>query len=130
MRKYIFLFIAIAWTIAITIVSLVPVKEPEALQFLYADKLVHIGIYFFFTIVWFMAFSKGITTNTLQKNALLFSGVFSFLYGIAIELMQENLVISREGDWQDALANTIGIIVAIFIIKWFIAKSRKLKTQN
>lgn len=130
MRKYIFSVLAIAWTIAITVLSLVQLKGPELLHFSYADKLMHILIYFLFTVIWFVAFSRGITNEKLQKNALMASAAFSFVYGIIVEVMQETLVTTRQGDWQDALANTIGIIVAIFTIKWFIVKNRKLKTQN
>jgi len=129
-HKYIFSFAAIAWTVAITILSLITLKEPELLQFLHADKLMHMLIYFVFTGIWFLAFSKGITNEILQKNALIVSAAFSFVYGIGIEFMQQTLVVSRQGDWQDVLANTIGIILAIFLIKWFIAKNRKLKTLN
>ncbi|WP_298508609.1 VanZ family protein [uncultured Kordia sp.] len=130
MLKYIFSVGAIAWTIAITILSLITLKGPQVLHFSYADKLMHGIIYFLFTIAWFLAFSRGITNDKLQKNALLISALFAFVYGIIIEIMQETLVENRQGDWQDALANTTGIIFAIFIIKWFIAKNRKLKTQN
>ncbi|MEM6720272.1 MAG: VanZ family protein [Bacteroidota bacterium] len=129
-RKYIFSFLAIAWTITITILSLIELKGPQVLQFSYADKLMHGIIYFSVTVAWFLAFQKGITNEALQKNALTRCALFAFIYGIAVEIMQETLVTTRQGDWQDALANTIGIIVAIFTIKWFIAKNRKLKTQN
>lgn len=130
MRKYIFSAIAVAWTVVITILSLVKIKGPQVLHFSYSDKLVHGVIYFLFTIIWFFAFSKGIANKTLRKNALIASATFSFIYGVSIEIMQETLVTTRQGDWQDALANTTGIIFAIFIIKWCVVKNRKLKTQN
>ncbi|PTX63843.1 VanZ like protein [Kordia periserrulae] len=121
---------AVAWTIVITILSLVELKGPQALHFSYADKLMHGIIYFLVTIVWFFAFSKGITRDSLQKNAIKASAILAFVYGIIIEILQETLVTNRQGDWQDALANTIGIILAVFTIKWFIANKTTLKTQN
>ncbi|AXG69504.1 VanZ like family protein [Kordia sp. SMS9] len=130
MRKYIFSVVAIVWTIAITVLSLIQIKGPQAFHFSYADKVMHIIIYCSLTLTWFFAFSRGITNEFLQKNALMASAVVCFIYGIAVEVMQETLVTTRQGDWQDALANTIGIILAIFIIKWFIAKYIKLKTHN
>lgn len=130
MLKYVFSVGALAWTIAITILSLIELKGPQVLHFSYADKLIHGIIYFAFTIAWFLAFSKGVTNEVLKKNALVISAVFALMYGVIIEIIQETLVTNRQGDWQDALANTTGIIFAIFIIKWFIAKNRKLKTQN
>ncbi|MGH1384387.1 VanZ family protein [Kordia sp.] len=130
MRKYIFSVIAIGWTVAITILSLIKIKGPQVLHFSYSDKLIHGVIYFLFTVIWFFALLKGITNDTLRKNALIASAAFAFIYGVSVEIMQETLVTTRQGDWQDVLANTTGIIFAIFIIKWGVAKNRKLKTQN
>jgi len=112
-RKYIFSVVAIAWTIAITVLSLIQIKGPQAFHFSYADKVMHIIIYFSLTVTWYFAFSRGITNEVLKKNALIVSGIVCFIYGIAVEIMQETLVTTRQGDWQDALANTIGIILAI-----------------
>jgi VanZ family protein len=128
--KYLFSATAIAWTITITILSFVSLKDTQVLSFSYADKVMHAGVYFVFTVVWFFAFSRGITTKILNKKAIIISAIFAFLYGASIEILQEKLVKERQGDWQDVVANTIGIIFAIFIIKWFIANARKLKTEN
>ena len=130
MHKYIFSGAAIAWTVVISILSLVQLKGPKVLHFSYADKLIHGIIYFLVTVVWFFAFSKGITNDNLRKNAIKASAILAFVYGIIIEILQETLVTNRQGDWQDALANTIGIILAVFTIKWFIANKTTLKTQN
>ncbi|EDP97430.1 hypothetical protein KAOT1_19747 [Kordia algicida OT-1] len=100
------------------------------LGFSFADKLAHALVYFVFTILWFLAFSKGITNTILKNNAIVASAIFAIIYGICVEIMQETLVTNRQGDWQDVLANTTGTILAIFLIKWFIANNRKLKTQN
>ncbi len=130
MRKYIFSAFAIAWTITITVISLISLKGVAEFSFSYADKLAHGFVYFVFVIGWFFSFSKGITTKFFQKNPIIASAIFAILYGICIEIMQETLVSNRQGDWQDAVANSIGTILAVILIKYIVLNSRKLKTEN
>ena len=129
-RKYIFSVVAIAWTIIITILSLVSLEGAPDFGFSFADKLAHVIIYFIVTIVWFFSFSKGITNKFFQKNAIILSAIFAIIYGICIEIIQETLVTNRHGDWEDVLANIIGTILAILLIKYIILNNRKLKTEN
>lgn len=125
-----FSILAIAWTIIITFLSLVSLKDGPQLPFSFADKIIHGIIYFTFAISWYLAFTKGKTTSFLEKNALLVSVLFAVIYGIMIEFMQETLVDNRQGDWQDALANAIGAILAGILIKYYITSTIKLKTKN
>ena len=77
-----------------------------------------------------MAFSKKEITPFLLKNALVISVLFSVFYGILMEILQGTLAENRQGDWQDALANALGAIVAGILIKYFISNTIKLKTKN
>ena len=130
MRKYLFSGLAIVWTITITALSLVSLKGVVEFGFSFGDKLAHGFVYFIFTIFWFFAFSRGITNTFFQKNAIIASAIFAILYGICIEIMQGTLVTNRQCDWQDAVANTIGTILAIVLIKYIVVNNRKLKTEN
>ena len=130
MRKYLFSILAIVWTLIITFLSLVSLENGPKLPFSFADKIIHGIIYFTFAISWFIAFTKGKTTPFLSKNAVLISVLFAITYGVIIEFMQETLVENRQGDWQDALANAAGAIVAGILIKYFISNTFKLKTKN
>jgi VanZ family protein len=129
-RKFFFSVVALGWTITITILSFISMKDKQVFTFSFADKLMHAAVYFIFTIVWYFAFSRGFTTEKLKKQALTLSVIFGFLYGILIEILQGTLSAERQGDWQDVVANSVGTIFAIFVIKWFIAYARKLKTEN
>jgi len=100
------------------------------LGFSFADKLAHAFVYFILTVVWYYAFSKGITSTFLKNKAIMASAIFAIVYGICVEIMQETLVTNRQGDWQDVIANVTGTIFAILLIKWFVINNRKLKTQN
>ncbi|QHI38177.1 hypothetical protein IMCC3317_35640 [Kordia antarctica] len=130
MGKYLFSALAIAWTITITILSLISLEGAPKMGISFADKLAHGLVYFVAAIVWFLAFSRGITNTFLQKNALLLSAIVSIIYGICVEIMQETLVDNRQGDWQDVLANTTGTILAILLIKYAVINRRKLKIGN
>lgn len=130
MRNHVFLILAICWTLLITFLSLVSLKDGPKLPFSFADKIIHSIIYFVCTISWFLAFSKKQITPFLLKNALIISVLFSVFYGILMEVLQETLVENRQGDWQDALANAIGAIMAGILIKYFAISSIKLKTKN
>lgn len=130
MRKYLFTILAIAWTLIITFLSLASLKGGPELPFSFADKIIHGIIYFAFAMVWYFAFTKGKTTSFLLKNALLLSVLFAVTYGVIMEFMQETLVENRQGDWKDALANSVGAIVAGILIKYLITRTIKLKTKN
>lgn len=130
MRKYISTFLAVAWMITVAVISLISLEGAPKLTFSFADKIIHAIVYCIFSIVWFYAFFKGITTHFLRKNALLASVIFGIMYGILIEILQETVVENRQGDWQDVLANVTGTLFAVLLIKVFIANNRKLKTQN
>ncbi len=130
MRSYLFTILAIVWTLIITFLSLASLKNGPELPFSFADKIIHGIIYFTFALSWYIAFTKGKTTSFLLKNALLLSILFAVAYGILMEIMQETLVENRQGDWQDALANSIGAIVAGIFIKYLVTRTIKLKTKN
>lgn len=130
LNKYVFSILAIAWTLLITFLSLISLEGAPKLGFSFADKLVHGIVYFIFAIVWFFSFSKGITNGFFRKNAVIASTIFAILYGISVEIMQETLVSNRQGDWKDVIANIVGTILAILLIKYIIVNNRKLKTEN
>ncbi|WP_156168856.1 VanZ family protein [Kordia jejudonensis] len=130
MHKYIFSSLAIVLTLLITFLSLASIEDGPPLPFSFADKLIHGIFYFTFAISWFIAFTKGKTTPFLSKNALIVSVSFAIIYGIVMEIFQATLVENRQGDWQDALANAVGAIVAGILIKYFISHTIKLKMKN
>jgi VanZ family protein len=79
------------------------------------DKVVHFGIYFVFTLVWFgyfsgLEFKKNILKEVLKASLL------AFFAGISIELLQEFLRKARSGDVYDVLANSLGILMAVVIL--------------
>lgn len=47
---------------------------------------------------------------------------FSFVYGIIIEVLQENFTSGRKGDFYDVLANLTGIVCAVMLNKFVIER--------
>lgn len=71
------------------------------------DKIVHFIFYFLFVYLWSKAFNN-------KKNFLILCIAIS--YGIIIEILQEVVTQSRNFDYFDILANTIGAVTAFFIL--------------
>lgn len=126
MHKHKFFVLAIGWTLLITALSLMSLKEAPKIELSFADKIAHVIIYLIFTILWFLAFSRETISKLLTKKAILISSIVSVFYGIIIELLQENFTTYRQGDLGDVLANTVGVLFAVIIL----LSIGKLKRKN
>ena len=83
----------------------------------YFDKLAHFGFYFFFMAVIIIEHRDSLTNTRL----LLLTALIPFLFGTTIELLQSGIqIINRQGELLDLIANTSGIVVAIFL--WIFIK--------
>ena len=102
------------YTTLVFIASLLPIHPDVGPQLLHKDKVVHVVIYFIFTIVWFPYFSNCSENNNYVKTVIL-----AFCTGVLIEAMQETLTKNRSADFYDVLANCLGIVLAIIALKWF-----------
>lgn len=56
-----------------------------------------------------------------SRTIAIAAAVFSFIIGVIVELAQEYIAYNRTMDFMDAVANTIGIILAITSI-WLLSK--------
>ena len=63
---------------------------------------------------------------TIEKAVLsiLFAAI---TYGIFIEVLQYTITANRMAEFGDIIANTLGAIVGVSLIKWFFSKERPLK---
>lgn len=109
-----FFFVAVAWTILITFLSLTDSKfnAPESLLTIKnKDKVVHFIFYFVFVFLWFRSINK--ITN---KKIIIIVGI-AIVYGIIIEVLQGTLTLNRQPDIYDAAANSLGAITSAVIFK-------------
>lgn len=109
-RNY-FLYLSVAITIAITVGSLISVKDIGQPPAHVSDKLVHFSGYFVLAFSWFLTFNKKFK---LVKPFLLIA-VVVFVYGIVIEVCQVLFTASREADGYDILANLGGVLASLLV---------------
>ncbi|WOI22069.1 VanZ family protein [Nonlabens ulvanivorans] len=98
------------------------------------DKLYHGGAYFIMALLWYFFFYSRFLTQQSRfkftwkdmvtawsRTIAIAAAVFSFLIGVIVEFAQEYIAVNRTMDFIDAVANTIGIILAITLI-WLLSK--------
>lgn len=114
------LLLACIATVVLAILSLSAIPKLNlGLNIKSGDKYLHILAYFVLSMVWYFALQKKLK-NILFKFTLILSIV---LYGIILETLQAGITTYRTADLFDAIANTIGVLLATAIfgrfIKWF-----------
>lgn len=100
----------IAALCAATFVMLMPMPPSDG-EITYIDKLVHICIFMMLAILGALAYLS-------HKNKVWVSLVG---YGILIEIMQATLTTTRDGDPVDLLADCIGILLGICVVRMLLS---------
>ena len=115
LKKSIFL-ITIGYTVFLTIVSLIQLNNLPDIKVSFGDKIFHFGAYTILTTLWFYTFL--LTFKFKLKKALLLAAILSIGFGILLEVLQDSITVYRALDIYDALANTLGVLLASLIL-WF-----------
>jgi VanZ family protein len=103
--------LVIVYTLALTIGSLIHLGDIPSLGSSFDDKIYHFIAYFLFTLlVYNYCISKKVT------NGIAISGIVVILYGIIIEVLQHILTSYRAFDLYDAVANALGVILAVVLL--------------
>lgn len=113
MRKQVFLYTALFWTGLILYFCLKNANELKQIEIPNFDKFIHIVFHFVFTSLWFLYLKKKLVRSSYYR-LMFFSLLGSFVFGIAIELMQQYFTTTRSADIFDVLANLVGAILAAF----------------
>ncbi|PZD78762.1 VanZ family protein [Mesonia sp. K7] len=125
------LVLAITYSLAIVVLSLVnPNQIVLKLEFNYADKLLHLIAYFGLNLLWLITF---LINSNNRKNIFkyfLFISAASIFFGIVLEFLQYGLTNYRTLDVYDALANTIGALLAFVVMFMLRIKIRELILSN
>jgi len=122
--RKLWLFAALGWTLTILYFCLASSKSLSAFKvpFLGYDKVLHAGIFFTLVILWLLYYQSGIV---LSKKKYAVVALIVFLYGVLIEILQKMLTQDRHADFFDVLANSVGIVLAIFIFNIYTKIIRK-----
>jgi len=120
----IFQAVFVLWVITITILSLVEPENFTKIDVKNSDKYVHFITYFWLTFLLYLALPK----NQLNLNSrLLFSFLFSVIYGIIIELLQGLVTVKRQPEIMDVFSNTFGSFIAVLFVLFLLPKVKFLK---
>ncbi|MGK4566161.1 VanZ family protein [Flavobacterium sp. 3HN19-14] len=113
-HKKAFLWLALVWTSIVTIFCLINMNALPTVKVDNFDKFGHITFHFGMTVLWFLYY-KFRRENT-SRRSLIKAFLFSFIYGVSIELIQTFFTKSRTGDIFDEIANIIGSLMAISVM--------------
>ena len=114
------IYIAVFFTILITIGSLVK-SETIALEIvLISDKTYHFIAYFLLMLSWLYVFFK--KKSFTQHVKYIIVGCIAF--GIIIEILQGITTTYRTSSFLDVVANTFGVVLASIVFHFFEKKIR------
>ena len=74
------------------------------------DKLVHLSLFAVLAFTTRARFGRGL--------------VLVLLYAPISELLQTTSVVSRDGDWRDALADVVGALLGWALARWALRRTR------
>ncbi|MES2812417.1 MAG: VanZ family protein [Bacteroidota bacterium] len=115
------LWTAVIWTGLILFLSFKSPAGVPQINISNIDKVVHFMFYFVFVFLWYrFLFFKKLT----QKKHLIVLVLIAISLGILVEFAQGYFTITRQPDFFDALANTIGSLFG------FILANSILKKEN
>jgi VanZ family protein len=109
------IYIAIFFTISITIGSLVKSDFIVVKSISVSDKTYHLIAYFLLMLSWLYVFCK---KETFQKNVK-YVILGCIIFGIIIEILQGIITSYRTASYLDIVANTIGVLLAAVIFHVF-----------
>ena len=105
--------ILVLYAIALTIGSLAHVGGIPSLGSSFDDKIYHFVAYFLFTVLMY-----NYSREKKLTNVILISAISVIIYGIVIEVLQHVITSYRTLDIYDALANALGVVFAVLIIRF------------
>lgn len=123
-HKRIIQALTVFWTVFVAYLCLASSNSLPSVNVFKFDKIGHFTFHFGITSLWFLFWKS--TYNNENKFALLKAFLFSFFFGVAIEICQEFFTDTRKSDIQDVYANTVGAFVAVLVIYCMDRFKRKL----
>ena len=110
------LILAVLYSCVISVLFFLSNPTLPKIEFSGIDKIVHSLIHFILINLWllFIYFKNGFLLKTRWILILLLSVL---LYGIVIEILQDQFTVSRKADIFDVAANFTGSLLGIFFFK-------------
>lgn len=105
---------AIAWSLFILIITLIPGKAIPDVGDWNADKYVHFLVFGILVILSAHGLTKTNSVRNYLSKPVLISVVYSFILGVLIEVLQQ-FVPGRTFSYLDVVANSIGVGLGYFL---------------
>ena len=105
--------LVIFYALTLTLLSLVHIGDIPDLGSSFDDKIYHVIAYFVFMLLVYNYYRSKDTSN---KTVI--SAIVVVLYGIIIEVLQNIVTSYRTFDPYDALANALGVILAVAVLRF------------
>ncbi len=118
-------FWVIAWALTIFIQSSFTAVELPKVEWISMDKVIHMGVFGLLALLCYISFINLSSNNIFNKNAYIWTAVLTIIYGASDELHQY-FVPNRSSEFADWIADVLGIILALIIIKYILSKKLKL----
>jgi VanZ family protein len=109
---------ALAWALFILIICGIPGNELPKINFwqwLRWDKLVHLGIYTILALLLIRGLSEQSDFLNLRRSPKLSAFLICTFYGMIVEILQATVFVHRSGDVRDAIANSLGALIGVFL---------------
>jgi len=121
------LFLAIVYTLVLTIASLIQLGDLSVGAFSPTDKMLHLGASFVLAFVWMLFYLLKMEQKQNYIPAFIVISVLVIIFGMLIEVLQGVLTTYRQPDWADVVANSIGVLIALLLSIFFQKFLIKLK---
>tara|TARA_R110002167_G_scaffold58974_7_gene167003 strand:+ start:540 stop:899 length:360 start_codon:yes stop_codon:yes gene_type:complete len=113
----------------VTFLSLFSISNTEmpSISIRNFDKVVHFVFYCVATLLCCLYIRERTEGNANFKKTMVLTVLAMIIYGIIIEVLQSEWTTTRDGNLYDALANTAGALVGIWIISYVFSGKKELK---
>lgn len=106
--------LTVFWTVLVAYLCLASTESLPSVDLFRFDKFGHLTFHFGITVLWFLFWKTSFRNE--NKYALTKAFLFSFFFGILIEIGQKLFTETREADIEDVIANTTGALLAVLVI--------------
>lgn len=121
------LFLAIVYTLVLTLASLIQLGDLSVGAFSPTDKMLHLGANFVLAFVWMLFYLLKMERKQNYRTAFIIISILVIIFGMLIEVLQGALTTYRQPDWADVVANSIGVLIALLLSLFFQKFLIKLK---
>lgn len=111
-------FLWMALIIVLSTTSGKSFPSSDWMQWFKLDKWIHAFLYFVLFLLLYIPVRNGKTRWDVKSWTVY---ILSPALGAGLELIQ-TLIPDRSGDLPDAVANTVGVLIAVFLLRWKLKK--------